>query len=918
MYRLFFFCFLLPCTTAFVQPPAPFTFAHYGMNNGLLSNEIMGVAQDRTGYLWIGSNNGLQRYDGVHYKTFQHRDDDPHSLPVNFVVQLLFAQDDKLWLLFADGETGWFDTNNFRFTPVQVHVQRAASLGAIKFLTNDSDGRVFYILHGNELLMYDPKENAFVSARPFFHLESSQTITWLAQKPGTKKYWLGLLNGGVAVYNLQTGRLSYPGNNREHEAAVDSLSPFPAPGHFIFDNQGRFWAESWDKKIFPHVIRFDETSKGRKLRLYEFLTTLNTYNEVHGISQQRDGTVWVYGAPLLGRYNEAEDGFELMPSDSRSGQGIAYDRVSGVYEDREMNVWIATGNNGLYRCNPSQQFFSNVPHRNPRNQSPGKGSIMSFAELKNGDVLVGSWGDGIFRYNNQWKEVPLNIKSKAPFRLAMMWSMCPSADNNTVWMGAQPGLFRYNQAAGTITYRNPAALQNRTVRQVAEDPDGNLWLGMQHYGLYKWLSPKSEKGDSLIQIPAVGKDLVTKVVKDASGWMWVSAESKGVFAFEAKTGQLRFHWTDRLAKDSAKIMEGFTSVLPYNDSLVYISTATKLYAFNRRNGRVSQQPMPGAILGAIAALEKDGNGALWISTTNGLYRYIPPRKIMVFFNRDDGIANDRFIGGAALRMKNGRLLFGADNSFIHFDPSKMKAGAQEQKVVLTNIQVGHRELPVDSVMGLGVLKLGAAENSLTVDFSSLSFAAIGPVQYRLDGIDRDWQTADRDNRATFPFLPAGRYSLLLRTVNAEGMPSAATALRIQVAAPFYQTWWSYTLLGVVTAAFLFWLDRQRTKRKEALQKVRTDIAGGLHQEVNTALNNINILSEIARLKSEREPQKAKDYLEQIHTKSHNMMVALDDMLWSLDPENDAMDKTIQRIHEYTDALMQRHGAVIELLISTLR
>ena len=99
-----------------------------------------------------------------------------------------------------------------------------------------------------------------------------------------------------------------------------------------------------------------------------------------------------------------------------------------------------------------------------------------------------------------------------------------------------------------------------------------------------------------------------------------------------------------------------------------------------------------------------------------------------------------------------------------------------------------------------------------------------------------------------------------------------------------------------------------------MQKVRTDIASGLHHDVNTALNNINILSEIARLKSDKEPQKAKEYIEQIHNKSHNMIIALDDMLWSLDPENDAMDKTINRIKEYADALMQRHGVLIELLI----
>jgi signal transduction histidine kinase len=182
-------------------------------------------------------------------------------------------------------------------------------------------------------------------------------------------------------------------------------------------------------------------------------------------------------------------------------------------------------------------------------------------------------------------------------------------------------------------------------------------------------------------------------------------------------------------------------------------------------------------------------------------------------------------------------------------------------------------------------------------------------------VDEEWYTADKSRRATFPFLPPGKYTLRLRTINADGIPSPNhTTLSIFIRSPFWQTWWFYSLLAVALAFVLYSLDRQRNKRKATLQKVRTDIANGLHEEVNTALNNINILSEIARLKSDKEPQKAKEYLEQIHTKSHNMIIALDDMLWSLDPQNDAMDKTINRIKEYADALMQRHGVLIELLI----
>lgn len=880
----------------------------------MASNEIRSVMQDRTGYLWIASNNGLQRYDGMHYKTFQHRDGDPGSLPMNFIWQLLMDDDDNLWVLTAYGQVGLFDKKLFTYTPVPVNVEHPASLWAMKFLRKDEAGNIFYLLYGNELLLFDREKKQFRPATDFLGLKPEWKITSVVQQPGTKKYWLALASGGIAICNKQTGRTSYPGHNAEHEPAVDSLQHYRNMAHFLFDSKGRLWAENWDAGPFPQIILYDEKSPGQKVKTYEFLSTLKTYNEIYGFAEQKNGQLWTYGSIVLGQYDEGEKKFNLLPSDSRSGLGIIYDRVTAVFEDREKNVWIATGNNGLYRCNPSQQYFSNIFHLNKRTQNLGKGSIMSFIELKNGDVLASSWGDGLFRYNRQWKEVPVNIRDDAHQGWASVWSMCASADSNTIWMGCQPGIYQYDQAKAMMLYRNPAVLQNRTVRQIAEDKQGNLWLGMHHFGLFKWLLPKNRAKDSLVKIPELENEFISKVVTDSKGYVWVTSEKKGVFAFEAETGQVRYHWNNRTPSDSDKIIEGFTSVLPYDDSLVYISTPTRLYRFNRHTNQISLQKLPGSILGSIAAMEKDKEGLLWISTENGIYRYYPVKGTLVFFNRDDGIANDRFIMAASYRMKNGQLLFGVDNAFIHFDPAQIKLRYHNPNVVFTNIQAGRRELPIDSVLKLDVLRLGATENSIIVDFSSLSFANYGIIEYRLEGLDKEWRTADKNNNASFPFLPPGSYTLLLRTINSEGAASPTTALRIYIQSPFYQTWWFYTLLAVLTAIILFWLDRQRMIRKEALQKVRTDIAGGLHQEVNTALNNINILSEIARLKSEREPQKAKDYLEQIHTKSHNMIIALDDMLWSLDPENDAMDKTIQRMREFTDALMQRHGAVIELLI----
>jgi streptogramin lyase len=586
-----------------------------------------------------------------------------------------------------------------------------------------------------------------------------------------------------------------------------------------------------------------------------------------------------------------------------------------MYEDREKNLWVATRHNGMYRFNPSLQYFLNIAHQHPLNDKQGEGSIMSFIETKNSDLLTGAWGDGLYRYNRKLKNIPAGIKDPSLNKYPSIWSMCASADSNIIWMSCQPGLYLYDQAKNIMHFRNPPVLQNRTMRQVAEDKQGNLWLGMHGTGVYRWIQPKNLKKDSIIRVEEAGNSMVNKIVVDSKGKVWIATGGHGLFLFDGNTGKQIRRWSSKGKGADTLLGDAITGVSEYNDSLVFITTVSEMFFYHRNSQQITEISLAESLMGSIASHQKDNMGYIWISTTNALYRYYPVTKSMVMFDRSDGINNDRFVLNASYKMKDGRLVFGNDNAFIIFDPAAIKLSGRHIPIVFTSLEIGKREIRIDSVLKLDRLELGPDDNSVTVEFSTLTFASHPVVQYKLDGVDDNWYTADKGNRATFPFLPSGKCIIRLRTINADGIPSPNhTTLAIFIRSPFWQTWWFYTLLGLLVAFVLFWFDRQRSQRKEALQKVRTDIADGLHQEVNTALSNINILSEIARLKSEKEPQKAKDYLEQIHTKSHNMIIALDDMLWSLNPANDAMDKTIQRVKEFADALTQRHGVVIELLI----
>lgn len=203
---------------------------------------------------------------------------------------------------------------------------------------------------------------------------------------------------------------------------------------------------------------------------------------------------------------------------------------------------------------------------------------------------------------------------------------------------------------------------------------------------------------------------------------------------------------------------------------------------------------------------------------------------------------------------------------------------------------------------------------LNIELSTLSFRDHYYMYYMLEGLDKTWKRV-YNNEITYQYLPPGDYTLKLKAQNGDAVESKKTStLQIHVDPPFWKTWWFRIALVSLIVALLAWFDQQRMKRKEAILKMRSNIADGLHREINAALGNITILSEMAKIKADSEPEKSKEFIEQIHTKSNNMSAAMDDILWSIDPNNDSMENFILRYREYIDALMNQYNVQVDLLV----
>ncbi len=899
------------------QPQKQFTFTHYTTATGLQSNQVNAALQDETGYIWIATTEGLVRFDGIRYKTFQHKRNDSTTIPSNALLHLVKDKKKNLWVLTTDGKAGIFDTRKMRFHAAVVQPKNTAALKALtKSLITDEFGHVFLLLGGQEILMWNEKTNAFTSLSNYFPVNKDWQFSGFAQQPGTQKYWIGIQGGGLAIYNKATGNLSYAGNNTEHEPAVEQLKHLTSPLCFMFDSKGRVWFVSWGP-AFPYLYQYDlkntQTITGR----YEFYSQRKTYNEVQEIVEQQDGTIWIRGLAVFGHYLEQEKKFELIPAGYENEKGIDYRTITCLFEDYEMNVWVGTAINGIFRFNPSQEFFTNIKYTNRITGENGDNGIASISPDRDGSLLVAVLHEGIYRFDKNFNNVALNIKGIPEKNFLTVRDMYRSPDGATTWLASQPGIYQYNSAQHSATFYNPAMMEDRSVRRITGDPDGNLWIGMETKGAFKWNAAKGkskfENGLSALRAIPTGK--INDIVIDSKGLVWIATALDGLYVLNPVTDSLVKSFAGSTGDERYLREEGINCLLEYSDSIMLIATTTRILTYNRTNNKLSVFASPETLTGDIASLQKDKSGSLWVSTTTALYRASVARKVFVRFNRDDGIMNDYFILNASCNLANGQMLFGSVGEFISFKPDDISVSTSPPHITITDFKVMNHSLPVDSLMQLPQIELGHENNSLAIDFSTLAYISAHLIQYKMENIDKEWKTADKNNEAIYSYLPPGYYELQFKTIDSDGkVLMNALKLKIRIEPPFWQTWWFYSLLVLSVGGLLFWLDKTRMKRKETLQKMRSHIAGNLHQEVNTALNNINILSEMAKLKAEHEPQKSKEFIEQIHSKSHNMIIAMDDMLWSISPANDSMEKTVARMQEYIDSMNNRRGTANKMVI----
>ena len=898
-------------TTARGQQPEQFVFTHYRLADGLASNIVNNVVQDEQGFIWLSTHSGLQRFDGNKFITFKSTPGRSNTLPADEVAQVYLDRNKNLWVLTADNKAGIFNKQTFEYREVPIHESSREKLHIEKTFIETANGEL--LLHFRKtakLFQYNKKKDAFLpsSLIPF---PAGRAVNYIYHDKVSQAFLLSTDSGLVVRY------LKSPG---VQSAEVSSFLKAAAGERYLnylhISASRQLFFEQWPKDVTHPVLKVVDLKSGRKKQMDLQLDYGLGYHQIRAVLEQRNGRQWVYGLPFIAGYANATGSLQFLKKDYNKEKELKFNQVHSMYEDQQRNIWVCT-DYGVYLFNPDAQLFHNYTLTTSKRFTV-EGKAQTALQQANGELWIGYRDLGLFRYDRNMHPLSLHAALAPLVNMRSVWDLHRHSKTGAIWITMQGGrLAVFDSVTQKAQLLSPPACERRAITTVTEDREGNLWLGTQGGNLVKWDYKTGAKelaaGFSLVRKTGV----VEKLFTDSEGYIWVATVGEGLLKIDPRTSRVVTQLTMEGPEGFRLWNNNPKDMIQFNDSLLLVAAGV-LHRVNLHSHKVTHiTNRDGLPSHTVQSLATDRDGLVWLGTMNGLCVTDLAKQSFTVYDQRDGLLNDQFNTSGAHQLHDGSLLFTTLESFVVFDPSFVQRKQTTGKAFITGFAVMNNSLSVDSLLKLKQIDLAYNNNYVAIEFSAFNYSQLTKLEYyyQLQGFDTTWIRSDNRHQAIYSYLPPGDYRFRIKTKNLAGEESPEVAyLNIQVDPPFWLTWWFFCLLLAVVSIVLYILYRERIKRLVSLQNVRSDIASHLHKDVSITLNNINVLSHIAKLKADKDIIRSKELIDEISGKSHNMMMSMDEILWSIDPVNDTVEKTLIRIFEYARTLESTYDTSIDIMV----
>ena len=839
-------------------PPRTLRFEQLSVEHGLAQESVLAIAQDQQGFIWLGTQAGLTRFDGYRAVSYKSGASEPRSLADNWVRVLHLDRAGQLWV-GTDGGLDRYDpaTKGFtHFLPTES-TQRGSGNRHVRAIADDGAGGL-WVASADGLHHFDPASGRFTS----WHHDpddagslANDQVNALA-RDAAGRLWVGTATGldmlvpGAARFKHYT--IDAGGDGRSN--AVAALQVDAAQALWVGTLAG---LEQWSS--------LGGEPRRRRLGPREGLAPGVSITTLY---QDAENQLWAG--------SQADGLFRWLPEQNRLAQyrhqvgdahSVADNQISALFRDRVGTFWVGTWNDGASRVDMGSGGFARIV-RQPDAPNPlSDNKIRAIVADGRGKLWLGSGGglnlyDPISGESKVWRHDPLRANSLSDDQVSAVWR----ERDGDLWIGGRAGVNHLNPATGAVralsfVRGDPAS---DTIRNIVGDRGGVLWVASRG-GLHR-LDPRTMAVRTFRHDPADSASLADNVVRpileDREGRLWIGTFN-GLDLLDRKSGKFRHFRRD--AADPFSLSHDEVHYL-YQDArgAIWVGTAAGLNRMEvAADGAVKfhrHLRKDGIADDAIAAILPDDRGHLWLSTNSGLSRLNIETGQVRNYNGADGTIEGAYFDGAALRAADGTLYFGGFNGITAFSPAEVRENSVAPAVAITDFQIfnkslkpgqgEHAEVLKTAIEHTGAVTLREADSVFSLEFAALHYAAPqrNRYAYQLQGFDQDWVETDSSKRfATYTNLDPGKYVFRVKAANKDGVWNDQPAtLAITIEPPFWKSWWFRGLLALLMLGGGYTAYRVRERRLRGQRQRLEQLVGARTTEIERAYRNIALLSELGR------------------------------------------------------------------------
>lgn len=842
-------------------------FDHLDINAGLSQNNVLCVLQDSRGFMWFGTRDGLNKYDGYKITVFRNDPRNPHSLSNNFISAIIEDSKGSIWVATRGGGLNRYDREKDQFFSYKKEVDNSKGISSnlLTGLAEDRDGNLWIGSEDRGLNFFEPAKNRF--AHFFFQSNDPKSLSGDYVRSifidSRQNVWIGTYGNGLNLLDKQTGSFTRFRHDNKNDATL---------------SEDKIWAiyedsrhDLWVGTDGGGLNRMDHPGPSGTFHHFRHDPRNNNSlagDVVYALGEDDNKNLWI-GTENAGLsiYDPVTGSFQTYLHDDIDNSSLSNNSLHSAYRDNNGNMWVGTFAGGMNILNKDGSRFAHYQHTTDKN-SLSNNNILSLVQDSKKNIWIGTDGGGLDRFDPLTKRFThFRNDPSNPNSICGDYILCVCEDKKgNLWIGSWAnGITLFNPKKNTYRHfrhdpDNPASISSNNAYAILQDRDDNIWIGTYGGGLDLY-HPKdggfSHFAYDATNPASINNKKIHSIFEDRQGEIWLGTDGGGLNLFDKKNRTFTQFLHDEHKNSLSDNRVG--EIYEDEKGNLWIGTMVGLNYFDRHSGQfrayTTEDGLPNNVIFGIIP---DGKGNLWVSTNKGISFFNIAAGTFRNFEISDGLQSYEYKEHAYCKSSSGALYFGGVNGFNEFFPDSIKENPSEPPLRITGFQVFNKDVSIaGDGNGPSVLKKSITETReitlpysssvISFEFASLNLTSPEKRQYAfiLEGFDKSWNYVGTKRIATYTNLDPGEYVFSVRGLNYEGKWSPhGTSLKLTITPPFWLTWYFrlgtvLVILGVSITAYRLRINHIKGQKKqlEDLVQERTKQLGQAIKDERTARLN---------------------------------------------------------------------------------